>query len=53
MRPLAGLLGALALLAVTPASAQVKKFKEWLAGCDNQRYCVAYSLNRVCYLASL
>jgi hypothetical protein len=53
MRSLAGLLGVLALLAATPASAQMKKFKQWLAGCDNQRNCVAYSLNRGSYHAYL
>jgi Protein of unknown function (DUF1176) len=53
MRPLAGLLGLLALLAATPACAQVKKFKEWIAGCDNQRNCAAYSLKRGSYHAYL
>ena len=47
------LAGALALLMVAPASAQVRKFKDWLAACDNQRNCVAYSWNRDSYNAYL
>ena len=43
------LAGTLALLMVTPASAQIRKFKDWLAACDNQRNCVAYSWNRDSY----
>ena len=35
---------ALAALA-TPASAQAKKFRDWLAACDNTRNCVAYALS--------
>jgi hypothetical protein len=47
------LAGALALLAAAPASAQVRKFKDWLAACDNARNCVAYSWNRDSYNAYL
>ena len=47
------LAGALALLMAAPASAQVRKFKDWLAACDNQRNCVAYSWNRDSYNAYL
>jgi hypothetical protein len=47
------LAGALALLLAAPASAQVRKFKDWLAACDNQRNCVAYSWNRDSYNAYL
>ena len=39
----------LILLAAVPASAQIRKFKDWLAACDNQRNCVAYSWNRDSY----
>ena len=47
------LAGTLALLIVAPASAQVRKFKDWLAACDNPRNCVAYSWNRDSYNAYL
>ena len=47
------LAGAIALLLMTPASAQIRKFKDWLAACDNQRNCVAYSWNRDSYNAYL
>ena len=47
------LAGTLALLMVTPASAQIRKFKDWIAACDNQRNCVAYSWNRDSYNAYL
>lgn len=44
---------ALALLATSPASAQIRKFGDWLAACDNQRNCAAYSWNRDSYNAYL
>jgi hypothetical protein len=53
MRPLPAAIGLLALLGAAPASAQIKKHKEWIAACDNQRNCVAYSLNRGSYHAYL
>ena len=43
------LAGALALLVAAPASAQIRKFQDWIAACDNQRNCVAYSWNRDSY----
>jgi hypothetical protein len=47
------LAGALALLVAVPASAQIRKFQDWIAACDNQRNCVAYSWNRDTYNAYL
>jgi hypothetical protein len=47
------LAGALALLAAVPASAQMRKFQDWIAACDNQRNCVAYSWNRETHNAYL
>lgn len=32
-------------LSAVPATAQVKKFRDWLAACDNARACAAYGLN--------
>jgi hypothetical protein len=53
MRPAPVVVAVAALLAATPASAQIKKHKEWIAACDNQRNCAAYSLNRGSYHAYL
>lgn len=50
MRPLALACAAL-LLAAAPASAQVRKFGDWIAACDNARNCAAYSWNRGSYHA--
>jgi hypothetical protein len=47
------LAGALALLVSVPASAQIRKFQDWIAACDNARNCVAYSWNRDSYNAYL
>jgi hypothetical protein len=47
------LAGVLVLLAASPVAAQIRKFKDWLAACDNQRNCAAYSLNRGSYHAYL
>ncbi len=51
MRALAASL-ALAMIA-TPACAQMKKFGDWIAVCDNARHCAAYSLGRDTYNAYL
>jgi hypothetical protein len=44
---------ALLLLGAAPASAQVRTFGDWIAACDNQRNCAAYSWNRDSYNAYL
>jgi hypothetical protein len=47
VRPMTRLLLALVALALSalPAAAQAKKFRDWLAACDNTRACAAYGLN--------
>jgi hypothetical protein len=41
------------LLGASSASAQIRTFGDWIAACDNQRNCVAYSWNRDTYNAYL